>query len=219
MRPPPPRRRPPAASTLRALRRLILVAVLSLLGSAGPASDARADTRLQPGWLLVAAPNLADPNFRHTVILLVRHGPGGGFGFVLNRPLGSGPMSVLLDGMGVETEQAPSGAVRLFLGGPVEPEQGFVLHSAETGSPSSRPVGGSGLLYSTDAALLGTIADGRGPARYRLFFGYTGWGAGQLEGEVDRGDWRLAPMEPDDAFSEQPRSLWEAVLKRSGVPL
>lgn len=208
-------RRLPLLALIQSISKIVLCVLLCM---ASP-SSARADARISPGWLLVAAPGLADPNFRHSVILLVRFGPGGGFGFVLNRPIGSGPLGTLLDGLGIETEQESVGTVRLFLGGPVDPQQGFVVHSADVTSASSQPLGDSGLRYSTDATLLSAIAAGAGPERYRLFFGYTGWGAGQLEAEVDRGDWRIAPLGTDDPFSEQPETLWEKTLKRAGTPL
>jgi putative transcriptional regulator len=200
--------------------RSAVVALWAVLAGLGATGDAQPDdTRLSPGWLLVARPGMPDPNFRRTVVLLVRHGADGGFGLVLNRPLGSGPLAVLLDGLGVETEEPVDARIDLFLGGPVETERGFLIHSANDAAPSAAAIGDTGLSLSSDAALLGTIAEGEGPARYRLFLGYAGWGAGQLEAELDREDWLLAPAEADIVLTDSPAVLWETALKRAGMPL
>lgn len=179
------------------------------------------DPLLRDGWLLVASPSLSDPNFHHAVILLAHHDNDGGFGFILNRPFGSGPLGILLDGLGVETspDALADKPVDLFLGGPVQMGLGFVVHTPDHKGPDTRPIGDLPLAFSTDAALLGAIAEGRGPGRHRVFLGYTGWAPGQLETELDRGDWQLAPARGDDVFTATPYSLWKALQARIVTPL
>jgi len=82
------------------------------------------------GQLLIAAPTMGDPRFQHTVILMVRHDRNGALGIVINRPIGERPLASILEALG-EKDTAVAGQVRIFAGGPVQPEIGFVVHSAE----------------------------------------------------------------------------------------
>ncbi|HEY1430579.1 MAG TPA: YqgE/AlgH family protein, partial [Stellaceae bacterium] len=104
-----------------------LLAALVVLGAAPPEHT---DTDSLTGQLLIAAPTIGDPRFAHTVILMVRHDREGAFGIVLNRPVGERPIAALLQATG-ENDADVTGVVRVFAGGPVQPELGFVVHTAE----------------------------------------------------------------------------------------
>jgi len=157
------------------------------------------------GSLLIAAPQLLDPNFRRTVVLIAEHSDEGAMGVILNRPSG-----MTVADAAPELEPIVGSDAPIFAGGPVQPTAGVVL--AEV-TEADEPVFDDvvllpGLLELQD------VADGAG--RLRVFAGYAGWGPGQLEDELGRDDWIMEPAQPDDVFSDAPEGLWGAVLVRKG---
>src|SRR5215471_16961259 len=107
-----------------------LTAALAALIALGTAPPDHADVTSLAGQLLVAAPTIGDARFAHTVILMVRHDKEGAFGIVINRPVGERSVAALLEATGHDDADV-TGIVRVFAGGPVQPELGFVVHSAE----------------------------------------------------------------------------------------
>ena len=166
------------------------------------------------GELLVASPNLLDPNFRRTVVLVLHHDDDGALGIVLNRPL---PAEV---GVVLPTWQgAVSHPPNLFQGGPVGLDEALglatMLPAADENPAVSRVTGQFGLL-DLDA----DPGDGiPGVTGLRVFAGHSGWVGGQLEAEVASGDWYVLPADPDDAVTPVPESLWRRVLRRQGGSL
>ncbi len=160
------------------------------------------------GQLLIASPALLDPNFHRTVVLVVEHGEAGALGVVLNRPSGA-----------EVTEAAPLLAElvepegRVHIGGPVEPTAVMVLAELEDPSEDAAMIfDGVGVLAADgDPALL--AAETR---RARVFAGYAGWGAGQLESELAEEAWIVEPAEPGDVFGQAQDELWGDVLRRKG---
>src|SRR5947209_6644194 len=157
------------------------------------------------GSLLIAAPQLLDPNFRRTVVLIAEHGEEGAMGVILNRPSG---MTVADAAPDLEPLVGPTAPI--FAGGPVQPTSGVVLAEvAETDD-----------AIFDDVVLvpgLGELADViDGADRVKVFAGYAGWGPGQLEGELEREDWILEPARPGDVFLDDADSLWGMVLERKG---
>ena len=160
------------------------------------------------GALLIASPALHDPNFRRTVVLIAEHGDEGAMGVVLNRPS---------EALATEAVPAlaplvePDGVV--FAGGPVEPQAVTVL--AEFDDPEDAA-----------AVIFADVGFGRADAdptvlpdltrRARLFAGYAGWSAGQLEAELEEEAWITAEPHVEDVFSDSPDGLWSAVLRRLG---
>lgn len=164
-------------------------------------------TELAAGRLLVATPLLLDANFHRTVVLLCAHDEHGSFGLVLNRPLEAAVADLAPEWRGVVA--APP---LLFSGGPVDRGQGFALGRGDIVADESRwtPIGGGvGLVGMTDDPA--TLA---GLQEVRLFAGYAGWGAGQLEGEVAEEAWFVLDAAPGDAFTTRPERLWHEVLGR-----
>src|SRR5262249_16792798 len=146
------------------------------------------------GQLLIAAPTIGDPRFAHTVILMVRHGPEGAFGIVINRPIGERSIAALLEATGQEDADA-AGIVRVFAGGPVQPELGFVIHSAEYRRAGTMDVDGR-IAMTASRQVLQDIGHKQGPEKSLFALGYAGWGPGQLEGELARHDWFSTPEQP-----------------------
>lgn len=159
------------------------------------------------GTLLISNGGLFDPNFRHTVVLICEHSPEGALGLVLNRPT----EVVVADAIPPFAAVVSPGAT-VFIGGPVQPQAALML--ADLNDPALAGitvVGSIGLLSGEveDAAVAGI-------RRARVFAGYSGWGAGQLEAELARDDWILEPAVPDDIFTEHPDRLWADALARKG---
>jgi len=160
------------------------------------------------GQLLIAGPGLLDPNFWRTVVLVVEHGDEGALGLALNRP------SETSAGEAVpELEAAVDPDERLFVGGPVQPSSVIVL--AEFEDPSDATLiafGQIGVLGGgapIEALSVGVRAS-------RAFAGHAGWSSGQLDAELERGDWILEPARREDAFCVDPSELWARALARKG---
>ena len=160
------------------------------------------------GQLLIAGPSLVDPNFWRAVVLIVEHSEEGAFGLVLNRP------SETLVGEAVpEIEDLVDPDEPLFIGGPVQPSGVVVLGQFE--DP------GDGALLAFDD--IGVLGAGPSPEEHavglragRAFVGHAGWGTGQLDEEIERGDWILEPARAEAAFGQEPHELWSRVLTRKG---
>ena len=157
------------------------------------------------GSLLIAAPQLLDPNFRRTVVLVADHGDEGAMGVILNRPSG---MTVADAAPDLEELVGPDAPI--YAGGPVQPTSGVVL--AEV-AEADEPVFGDVVLVP-GLGELADVIDGAG--NVRVFAGYAGWGPGQLDDELGRDDWIVAPAQAGDVFSEDPDTLWGSVLERKG---
>ena len=166
------------------------------------------------GRLLVAAPALIDPSFDRTVVLMLEHNADGAIGLVLNRPTDLGVEDAL-------SHWAPVAAVpgAVFDGGPVDPETAFCLALVSVASPEVqgwKPVVGRIGLADLDVDPF-DIAPGIEASR--VFCGYAGWSAGQLERELREEAWFVVDAQPNDAITDDPESLWEVVLRRQRGPL
>jgi putative transcriptional regulator len=175
---------------------------------------------LSPPVLLLAMPQVLDPFFHRSVVLLIHHEEEGSFGFILNRPTGI-KVSEILKGMEVVWE-GPEEAVAHF-GGPVRPNLGTVLFAPRSAAEMPRgegPEGSSevapGLALTQHIGDLSQLA-GNPPESFRLFLGYAGWGEGQLVEEILRNDWLTAPVSNDLIFAPDPTKVWEDALRSVGV--
>lgn len=192
---------------------LILTAVLP-----GRADDAPpAKNLFLKGQLLVATKKIADPRFAKTVIYMVAHDRKGAFGVVVNKVFGSGSMTKFLKGFDIEPGDI-KGNIKLHYGGPVEPGSGFVLHTADYKGPGTNIVD-SKIAMTTEMSVFKAIAEGKGPRLSLFALGYAGWAAGQLEGEIARGDWFSAPADEKLIFGDDIESKWERASGTAGLKL
>jgi putative transcriptional regulator len=191
---------------------LIILVILALPAAAPPPTEPVPQGASLAGQLLVASPEIGDPRFEHTVVLLVRHKLSGALGIIINRPLGERPLAMLMDMIGEDTTHV-EGRVPLFAGGPVEPEVGFVLHSVDYHRAETLDVG-TNLAMTSTREILRDIAHNKGPAKTLIAFGYAGWGPGQLESEMAQRGWFTAPADPALVFDEARGTLWEEAMKR-----
>jgi len=173
-----------------------------------------AETGSLAGQLLIAAPSMGDPRFSHAVILMVRHDKEGALGIVINRPVGERAISTLLEATGDSDNSAGvDGSMRVFAGGPVQPELGFVVHSAEYRRDETMVLDDR-VAVTASRQILRDIGHNRGPEKSLFALGYAGWGPGQLEGELARSDWFTAPEEPKLIFDDDRDNLWEDAMAR-----
>jgi putative transcriptional regulator len=186
-----------------------LFAATILLGAAPPDHT---DTSSLAGQLLIAAPTIGDPRFAHTVILMLRHDKEGAFGIVINRPVGERSIATLLEATG-DNDPDVVGSVQVFAGGPVQPELGFVVHSAEYRRTETLDVDGH-VAMTASREVLRDIGHHQGPKKSLFALGYAGWGPGQIEGELARRDWFTTPEEPRLVFDDDRSELWDEAMAR-----
>ena len=169
------------------------------------------------GQLLVATPKIKDPRFFKTVIYMVNHDLQGAFGLIVNRVYGSGPMEDFLKGFDIEAAVI-GGDIRLHYGGPVAPGAGFILHTADYKGSGTHVVDDQ-MAMTTERSVLKAISEGHGPRLSLFAFGYAGWGAGQLEGEIKRGDWFSTPADEELIFGEDQNDKWDRASGKAGLKL
>lgn len=159
------------------------------------------------GQLLIAAPNLLDPNFARTVVLVAEHTEEGAMGLVLNRA------SETTVAEAVPELESLAGDDVVHVGGPVAPQSVVIVGEFE--DPED-----AGLIVCDDVGLPAADADLDGlpyvTRRVRVFAGHAGWGPGQLDAELERDDWILETARPEEIFTSDPERLWSTVLERKG---
>lgn len=167
--------------------------------------------KLAPG-LLVAMPQLADPNFHRAVVLMVEHSETGAMGLILNH---AGPLTLKDVAVGQSLTLATQrGESPVFLGGPVEPQRGFILHDSPNIDERMEVLPGLYLSVTLDALQPLFAEDAH---RIRFCLGYSGWGPNQLEKEIAEGAWLYAEASADYALTPEPKNLWDTVLRSMGV--
>jgi len=171
------------------------------------------EMRVAQGTLLAAWPDLADPNFTHSVVLMCRHDEQGAFGLVVNRPTELKVAQLFPDHTLLGRAQQS-----VFLGGPVDHSSLQVLHRLPELLPGGEEFT-AGLWIGADLEALGHVL-AEEPARarsdVRLLLGYSGWGSGQLEQELEEGTWVPAPLAMDAVFAGEGLGTWKSVVRSIG---
>lgn len=169
------------------------------------------------GRLLVAMPGIGDPRFEHAVILICAHAPDHAMGLRLDRPAPGVDLKTVLAKL--ETPAPEAAASRpVLVGGPVERERGFVLHSDDWMAEDASLAFGDGLaITGTREALAAMVDPAMGPRRSVLLLGYAGWGEGQLEDELGENVWLTAEPDADLIFDPDYDAKWGRALATLGV--
>ena len=162
--------------------------------------------------LLLSMPQLQDPNFARTVVLLCDYAPEGAFGLVLNRPTDMRATSMVK----LEPPVVGGNALPLCIGGPVEPERGWILLGEEPADAEYRMIR-EGLYLSTSPALLRQVLSASPAPRARVLAGYAGWGPGQLDEELAQSAWLMGEVEVDLVFDIDSSAMWETAIRRLGA--
>ncbi|HCJ61587.1 MAG: DUF179 domain-containing protein [SAR116 cluster bacterium] len=170
------------------------------------------------GSIIIAAPNMLDETFAKTVVYIASVEEGDGvLGFIINRPTNLCLLDIA-DQLGVEATE-PHASARVFRGGPVGNQHGFVLHTPDYEDMQTMRNHQRGLNMTNSLEVMRAIAKGQGPERFRLMLGYAGWGDGQLEDEIKRHDWLTAPFDIDDVFSNDGEALWDRLMGKLQIDL
>jgi putative transcriptional regulator len=177
---------------------------------------------LAPSFLL-SMPQLLDPNFNRTVVLLCKHSEDGAFGLVVNRPLvTAGPVVVEVrapsDTVGRKTEVSEH-ELQVWVGGPVEPQSSWILDGDDTDIAEERRGVrvAEGLYLSTSPDLLHRLLGPMPPPRTRLIVGFSGWGPGQLEKELEASAWLISDVDREVLFATPADLMWETAIRRLGA--
>ncbi len=180
----------------------------SSLVHASPAERRKAEGLT--GKFLVASPHMTDPRFSRTVIYVVHHDAAGALGLIVNRPFREVPVASVLDRLGLEHEGV-GGSMRMHYGGPVEPGRVFVLHTADYRSDGTHVIA-DGIAMTPPAGALRAIGGGAGPRHALLVLGYSGWGPGQLEAEIQAGGWLPRAADAALVFDEDYDTKWQRAM-------
>lgn len=180
------------------------------------------------GQLLIAMPSLADQPFDHSVIYLCQHDELHAMGLVLNQPINGLNFGKMAKELGIEGADGAISALKIYRGGPVQNDRGFVLHTLDyaldditldLGGPfitvGEGTEQGVGLTASRD--ILVDLSTGTGPKKTLIALGYAGWGPGQLETELSANAWIVAPASQELLFGGDPEHLWSRALASMGV--
>ncbi|MCG6934461.1 MAG: YqgE/AlgH family protein [Proteobacteria bacterium] len=169
------------------------------------------------GHFLIAMPNLADPNFFHTVTYLCEYSPAGAMGLVINRPLDLS-LGELAEQLDIEVTEPPMANVPIYQGGPVQTDRGFVLHTPQGEWDNTLSITPD-IALTVSQDILESIAQGVGPEHFLITLGYAGWGEGQLEEELAANAWLNGPADTRIIFSTPVESRWPAAAAHLGIDL
>ena len=167
---------------------------------------------------LIATEKMNDNRFSKTVIVMLESDENGAWGLVINKRLGTMPIALLIDpslNSSEEREKLFSINIPVFWGGPVDVKEIFILHSAEYQSENTKNYGN--ISISQDYNILFDIAENKGPKKSLIILGYSGWGDGQLEGEMERDHWILSDIDLDITFDKDSNTKWEKAYKNSFI--
>ena len=169
---------------------------------------------------LIATEKMRDNRFEKTVIAMLENNKDGAWGLVINKPIGLLPIALLIDPLlntSEEREKLYKVNIPVFWGGPVETKKIFVLHSKEYQNDSTNNYGS--ISISQDYNILFDIAKNKGPKKHLVILGYSGWGDGQLEGEMERDHWILSDLDLNIIFDKESSRKWKKAYKNSFIKI
>jgi putative transcriptional regulator len=167
--------------------------------------------------MLIAMPDMADPNFSRSVTLLCQHNEEGAIGITINRQSGF-TLGELLFQLKIPCENQEISSVMVLEGGPVSPDHGFVLHTPVTGFESSVQINDD-IMVTTSRDVMTAIAAGTGPENFLIALGYAGWGDGQLESEMRQNAWLSVPVDKGILFETAVQNRWEKAVGKLGISI
>jgi len=174
-------------------------------------------TTMLTNHFLIAMPSMRDPSFKRGVAFLCQHGEDGAMGLLVNR-LSEYRLGDVLAQMNLSSTIAEVADSPVLIGGPVQPERGFVLHSPHGQWESSFKISDS-ICVTTSRDILAAIAEGRGPERAIVTLGYSGWGAGQIESELKDNAWLTADANEQILYETPIEQRWDAAAALVGVTI
>lgn len=200
----------PSLQFFRALLVLLVGVALPALTAADPVQTASDSIELDKGLFLIAEPDLRDPNFSETVILITHHGPEGTTGVVINRPTAT-PLSRVWP----DRQELAGRSEVLHVGGPVDRRVLLLLVRSRTRPEHAQHVFGDVYVSQSGDALLDALKRDGATTTIRVFAGYTGWAPGQLADEIARGSWRVVPADAAVLFDRDAEVIWKEMIGRT----
>jgi putative transcriptional regulator len=192
----------------------LFVGLLAIMAEGSASAEGKfAPSSVEKGVLLVASPLIDDPNFRQTVLLILKHGPEGTVGLILNRTT-----NVLLSEVLPDLIALKGTSHRLFMGGPVEPNKMLMLFRLTHQPVDAQLVFNGVYVGGTHALLEQTLTQPKPTETFRAFMGFAGWAPGQLDYEMLQGSWGVLPPGSFNIFDKDPATLWPDSLTRLQVP-
>ena len=163
---------------------------------------------------LVNMPHLnQDPIFGHSLIYICTHDRFGAMGLIINKPFNKNESKIILNEIGLEKNYINSD---VYFGGPVSPDKGFVLHDNKRDEDGVLKISEIASI-SSSCKILTDINNGNGPQNYRLIMGYSGWQPGQLENEIENGDWMLLPSSDNVIFNNEIKDQWSVAISKLDI--
>ena len=169
---------------------------------------------------LIATEKMRDNRFSETVIVMLESDKNGAWGLVVNKRIGTMPIALLIDpslNTSEERDKLFKINIPVFWGGPVGVKEVFILHSDEYKSETTKKYGN--ISISQDYKILFDIAKNKGPKKSLVIFGYSGWGSGQLEGEMERDHWILSDIDLNITFDKDSNTIWKKAFKNSFIKI
>lgn len=167
---------------------------------------------------LIAMPNLADSNFSHAVSYLCQHSEEGALAIVVNKPAGM-TLGNILEQMGISASSEKIKDTPVFMGGPVQQERGFIIHSNDSKTWNSSISTSSVTTLTSSRDILEAIAENKGPDQYLVALGYAGWGAGQLEKEINNNSWLTVPCTENILYTTPVEQRWNTAGNQIGIDI
>ncbi|MDW7549563.1 YqgE/AlgH family protein [Pseudoalteromonas sp. J010] len=165
---------------------------------------------------LIAMPSMDDPFFNHTVTYLCEHNEDGAMGLVVNHPIDV-TVGELLDQIDIDNDKSSqTSKVKIYAGGPVHTDRGFVLHTPKLGYASSQELS-SDIMITTSKDVLASLTSPQSPEGFIITLGYAGWVQGQLEKELKENTWLVVEANPEIIFNTPPEKRWEKAVQMLGI--
>jgi len=182
-------------------------------------SQTKTITDALSGQILIAMPGMGDPRFHKAVIFICSHSAAGTMGVVINHPHKTLRFDDLLTQLNIGASDAPRrpSNIEVVIGGPVQPEQGFVLHSPDYSSEGATLAVSDEICMTATIDILKALGHGEGPAKALMALGYAGWGAGQLEGELLANAWLTSACDATLVFETDPSHIYARALAKLGI--
>lgn len=185
-------------------------------GDASPSAPPGGDVHSLTGHFLIAMPGMGDPNFARGITFICQHSEDGAMGLVVNR-LSDFKLGDVLEQMQMPCAREAVATTPVLVGGPVQPERGFVLHASGGREWDSSYRVNDMLTVTTSRDILAAMADGEGPRRALVVLGYAGWGAGQLEQELRENAWLTVQADDRILFDTALDDRWGAAVALVGI--
>jgi len=168
--------------------------------------------------ILISMPHMQDPYFGQSIILVCEHSNNGAMGLIINKPFEKPELRVLFQKLPENQDEILKIIPKVYFGGPVLIESGIVVHSSSYTSKDSMKISDEFSITSS-SKILQDIADGNGPEQYKLMLGHSGWGANQLEREIENGDWLMQSTSYNFVFNTEESKMWKMAAGSFGVEM